>query len=204
MSTIPQDKLELGRAILAGGAVTQDLLQRELDASGKAGGVLGKALLQAGLPTEAELFALLTRTRIPKVNARKTSIPLEIIRLVPEDVARRGKVLALDQIGKVLVVVTPDLAQPDAFSAIRQATGLFVTPIQCLAEGFDEVVAEYYQRLADSGLAPVSTAPAGGDAPAATGGVAALQAIPEGAPDEDEFFRRFMSGGPVPADEVLM
>lgn len=217
MSSIPPDKLQIGRALLAGGPITQELLKRELESSGKASSVLGNALLQSGFPTEEELiYPLLARLRIPKINARKTTIPLETIRLVPEDVARRCKVLALDRIGSVLVVVTPDVSQDGGLTEVRRATGLLVTPIQCAAEGFDEILGEYYQRLNESGLAPAPAATATADAGAAaaattsapagehgaTNGV--VRAIPVGAEGEDTFFRRYMSAGPVPADEQLM
>lgn len=212
MTSIPPDKLQIGRALLAGGPITQDLLKRELEASGKASSVLGNALLQSGFPTEEELiYPLLARLRIPKINARKTTIPLETVRLVPEEVARRCKVLALDRIGSVLVVVTPDVSQEAGLTEVRRATGLLVTPIQCAAEGFDEILGEYYQRLNESGLAPAPVPTATGapaeqpvGAPAEHGQNGVVRAIPIGAESEDAFFRRYMSAGPVPAEEQLM
>ena len=206
MPEIAQDKLNIGRALLAAGPVTQQRLQEELERSGKGQSVLGKALLQSGFPREEELIApLLARLRIPRINARNTKIPLETIRLIPEDVAKRGRVLAIDQIGVILVVVTPDLGSDQALADVRKATGCLVTPIQCPPEGFDEIVGDYYARLAESGLgaaAPVATT-GGAPAPAqATNGT--RHAIPAGADHEDSFWRRYMSAGPLPADESLM
>lgn len=221
MGSLPPDKLAIGRALLAGGPITQEQLQRELEGSQKAGTVLGKALLQSGFPTDEEVvYPLLARLRIPKINARKTTIPLETIRLVPEDVARRHRVLPLDQIGQILVVVMPDVGQEGALAEVRRVTGLFVTPIQCTPEGFDEILTEYYQNLARSGLgaAPPANQPApappeaaqqahgasNGTAPVAGAANGSVRAIPAGAPDEDWFWKRYMSGGPVPAEEQLM
>jgi hypothetical protein len=215
MTTIPPDKLQIGRALLAGGPITHEQLKRELDASGKSTSVLGNALLQSGFPTEEELiYPILARLRIPKINARKTTIPLETIRLIPEDIARRTKILALDRIGSILVVVTPDVSQDGGLGEVRKVTGLLVTPIQCATEGFDEILGEYYQRLRESGLeqpapAPVPTSeaqvaatPVNADHHAGTNG--SVRAIPVGNDGEDGFYKRFMSGGPVPADEQLM
>jgi type IV pilus assembly protein PilB len=212
MTSIPPDKLQIGRALLSAGPLTQELLQRELDAAGKSQSVLGKALLQSGFPTEEEMILpLLQRLRIPKINARKTTIPLETVRLIPEEVARRTKVLALDQIGTILVVVTPDVSQEAALAEVRKITGMVITPIQCAVEGFDEILTEYYTRLNDSGLAapaPTPTTAAPTEQPVASGdghgsnGV--VKAIPVGADTEDSFFKRFMSAGPVPADEQAM
>lgn len=211
MTSIPPDKLQIGRALLAGGPITQEALKRELDGSGKGSSVLGNALLQSGFPTEEELiYPLLARLRIPKINARKTTIPLETVRLIPEDVARRSKVLALDKIGSILVVVTPDVSQDGLLAEVRRATGLLVTPIQCALEGFDEILGEYYQRLNESGLAaPAPALTTTSDQPAAAGAEhsgtnGVVRAIPVGAEGEDTFFKRYMSPGPVPADEQLM
>lgn len=214
MTSIPPDKLQIGRALLAGGPITQEALKRELDGSGKGSSVLGNALLQSGFPTEEELiYPLLARLRIPKINARKTTIPLETVRLIPEEVARRSKVLALDKIGSILVVVTPDVSQDGLLAEVRRSTGLLVTPIQCAAEGFDDILNEYYQRLSESGLGapapltttsneqPVGSPVAAGDH-SGTNGV--VRAIPIGVEGEDTFFKRYMSSGPVPADEQLM
>jgi hypothetical protein len=220
MGSLPPDKLAIGRALLAGGPITQEQLQRELEGSQKAGTVLGKALLQSGFPTDEEVvYPLLARLRIPKINARKTTIPLETIRLVPEEVARRHRILPLDQIGQILVVVMPDVGQEAGLAEVRRVTGLFVTPIQCTPEGFDEILTEYYQNLARSGLGAAPTnqpAPpppeaaaqghgaSNGTAPVAGSTNGSVRAIPAGAPDEDWFWKRYMSGGPVPAEDQLM
>lgn len=202
---IPPEKLKLARSLLAGGPITQEALQRELQSSGKGESVLGRALLQSGFPTEEQLASLLQRVRIPKINARSTKIPLETIRLIPEAAAREHRVLALDRIGNILVVVTPNFAEPERLAEVRKQTGMLVTPIQCAADGFDAIVDDYYKRLAASGLTsaePVGAAPTGGGSSASSNG--AVQAIPMGSPDEDSFFRRFMSAGPLPAAESAM
>jgi type IV pilus assembly protein PilB len=204
---IPIDKLKIGRTLLAGGPITQERLQAELKSSGKSESVLGRALLQSGFPSEEQLIApLLQRLRIPKINARNTKIPLETIRLIPEDLARKHRVLAIDKIGDILVVVTPDLAVETSLAEVRKQTGHLATPIQCSPDGFDQIVDDYYKRLAQSGLAAVQ--PIG--APAASTDAAAgpvngvLKAIPAGSASEDSFFKRYMSAGPVPGMETLL
>ena len=87
------------------------------------------------------------------------------------------------------------------------------TPIQCAPEGFEAIVDEYYQRLAESGLAlpepALAAAGGGGAGGAGAGGFGgssngAVQAIPAGDPGQDSFYKRFMSAGPLPAEEALM
>ncbi len=202
MTQIPPDKLKIGKSLLAGGPVSYERLQQELEQSGKQVSHLGRALLQAGFPRESELLIpLLSRLKIPKIkNLKNTEIPLETIRLLPQEVALRCQILPVDQIGSILVVASPDLSNEAAFAEVRQVTGCLVTPIQCGAAGFEEIIREYYGRLGsdpgDSG--PVSS-------PQATGAKAngTVQAIPAGESDRDAWWKRYMSPGPLLAEQVL-
>lgn len=217
MASIPPDKLKIGRALLAGGPVTQELLQRELDRAQKSSSVLGKALLQSGFPREEDLMVpLLSGLRIPRINAKNTKIPLETIRLLPQEIAIRQRILPLDQMGGVLVVVTPDVGNEDGMAEARQVTGLAVFPIQsdsktCSPAEFEQIIKDYYARLAESGLAPAPSplqgagqqtqAQPGAQAGGANG---ALRAIPVGNEAQDAFWRRYMSPGPIPAEPAPM
>ncbi len=210
------DKRRLGLALLAGGPITQERLQEELEKSGKSQSVLGKALLKSNFPKEEELLAaLVSQIRIPKINVRNTKIPLETIKIVPAEVAKRWKVLAIERIGDILVVVSPGIGEEEALASVRKATGCSVFPFQCDAEGFEDVLEGYYERLAASGLAAAPPAPANdpfaapGPAPrpvaasapaGASGPLAALPADGGG----DEWERIYAAAGPVPAEEVLL
>jgi hypothetical protein len=208
MAGIPDDKLKLGRALLAGGPVTVEMLQRELDSSGKSASVLGKALLQAGFPREEELiYAILSKLRVPRINAKNTKIPLETVRLLPEGLAKKHRMLALDQMGSILVIVTPNAGNDAAMSEVRKATGYAIFPIQsdvksCTQAEFDGIVKDYYGRLPAAGLKaaqPLSDQPIVIHQVAPVGTVnGVVQAIPQGTSSEDFFWRTYQSAS-VPA-----
>jgi hypothetical protein len=204
-TTLSPEKRRLGRALLAGGPITHERLIEELERAGKGQSVLGKALLQSNFPKEDELLAvLIARVRIPKINVKNTKIPLETVKILPADIAKKTKMLPIEKLGDILVVVSPDISDENALAQVRRATGCLISPIQCAPEGFDEVLAGYYDRVAQSEPAP----------PAATSGSAPT---PAGrAPDEgplaalpaedmsDDWTRVYAAAGPVPADEVLL
>jgi hypothetical protein len=211
--SLSADKRRLGLALLAGGPITHERLLLELDRSGKSGSVLGKALVQSNFAREEELLALLVaKVRIPKINVKNTKIPLDTIRLLPADVARRTRTLPIEKIGEILVVVSPDIGDESALSAVRQATGCLISPIQCAPDGFDDILEGYYDRLGSSGLgaatpeaapAPPAPAPVTADAPAAAGG-SVLAALPADDGGEDSWDKVFVNAGPIPAEEVLL
>ena len=219
-TALSPEKRKLGLALLAAGPITSEKLQAELEKSGKGAGVLGRALLASGFPKEEELLAtLVAKIRIPKINVKTTKIPLETIRLVPGDIARRTKILPIEKIGDILVVVSPDISDADAMTEVRRVTGCLVSPIQCAAEGFEEVLNGYYDRLAQSGLgSPPPATAAGVSQPLPTeagtvrfpSGTAAetaglVSAMPDGPGDwDDGWAAMYAAAGPVPAEEALL
>jgi hypothetical protein len=214
-AALSPEKRRLGLALLAGGPITQERLTEELEKSGKGQSVLGKALLKSNFPREEEILAALVATiRIPKINVRNTKIPLETIKILPSDVAKRYHVLPIEKIGDILVVVSPGVPEEESLGAVRKATGCSVFPFQCDTEGFDEVLATYYDRLGSSGITPAIPAgpePAAPPSPrpaqpqpapvaAANGPLAALPAND----GSDEWERAYAQAGPVPAEEALL
>lgn len=159
-TTSIEGQRKLARVLLAAGALTREGLESELKAAGKVEGVLGKALLKAGYASEEALVGPLTGGyRLPKINIKNTKIPLDTIRLIPEEVARRHQVLPIERIGNLMVIVTPNVQDPAAIDAVRMAIGgLRVALIQCGPEGFLEVVDGYYSRVTKT--RPPTPAPA--------------------------------------------
>ncbi len=174
-----QQQLRLGQVLLAAGPVTQELLQAELQNSGKSASALGKALAQSGFAAEADLARVaIQRHRIPKINIKSTNIPLKTIALLPENVARASKALAIDKIGNILVVVTPDILNIEGIKALRVDTGMHLSIIQCSADGFDQALAAYYKRLAMSpDVAAAAAAEMGRPATAASAARAGVPAL---------------------------
>jgi hypothetical protein len=142
--------------------------------------VLAKALLQSGYARDEEVIpALIARHRVPRINLKTTKIPLETIELLKEDLAKRLRFLPLDEIGDVLVAVTPDIFNQDAILELRKATGRRLALIQCAEEGFDSTVTSYYQKLAEARpSAPAPAAPAAPPPPTA-GKTTVMQAMGE-------------------------
>jgi hypothetical protein len=146
-----ESQQKLGRVLLAAGGLTHEALERQLEKAGKLGSVLGKALLQSGYAREEDILApLVRRHRVPRINLKTTKIPLETIALLDVEIARRLRFLPLDEVGDILVVVTPDIFNAEAVDELRRATKRRLSLIQCSEEGFEKVLETYYQKLAES------------------------------------------------------
>jgi len=148
VSPIPDAKLKLGRALLAGGVLTKELVQRELERSGKGGSKLGRALVACNYPgEEAVLAPLVQNIRIPNIPVARLDLPAETLQEVSVEHARQHKIIPLDRIGDILVVVTPDIGNANAFASLRKATGCTIAPIRCALAGFDEAIDRLYANL---------------------------------------------------------
>ncbi len=222
--------LKLGRALVAGGTLTREEVQRELTRSGKRDAPLGKALLACGFPSEMDLYErLLAGYRIPRLNPKTTKVPMAVVKMVREDVARRLQVLPLDRVGDILCVAASDVSNLDGIHELRELTGCKVVCLQADPDSLGEAINTHYRqlRMAQSSVMlmteselkgydvrPGAPAPAGAaDEPAVPIPAAPLAALPARGPalttgyvDEiaDDWFFRYASAGPVPVEPVPM
>jgi hypothetical protein len=161
-SGIPEGKLKLGKSLLSGGLITREMLAAELEKTNKTNSRMAKALLNCNFPSEDDLIQVIARSiRVPNVKLQSLKAAPEIVGEIPKTMAKKHKILALEKIGGLLVIVTPDLGNREAFAAVRQETGCFVAPIRCPEEGFLDTIETFYKGVtkkskaqSDSGAHP--------------------------------------------------
>ncbi|GIW72971.1 MAG: hypothetical protein KatS3mg102_2513 [Planctomycetota bacterium] len=124
------------------------MVEAELEAAGKSGSVLGKALQQSGYVDEEVLFAaLVQQIRIPRLNIRSMRLPAESMQHLPLELARRARCIPLDRIGDILVVVTPEVRNAANLRLLRRELGgLRLALVGCAEEGFEQVLEDCYRR----------------------------------------------------------
>jgi hypothetical protein len=213
--TIPEGKLRLGKALIAGGVMTREMVERALSRAGQTNTKMGRALMACGFPSEAELIEVVARNiRVPNVRAQGLKAPPEVVRAIPEEVARSSRVLAIERIGDILVVVTPDIGNVEAFAKVRALTGCFVAPIRCAPEGFEAALAALYDQGAPAPAPTANANPIPAPPPQAPTSQA-LRVVATSAPlgpeqavdgpyyDAREHFERCLaSAGPMPVEPV--
>ena len=158
---IPEGKLHLAKALLAGGVMTRETVERELERSGKGSTRMGKALLACGFPSEDDLVAVIAKNiRIPNVRLQNLKAAPDVVSLIPRDLAEKFQVIAIEKIGDILVCVTTDIGNMEAFAAVRRETGCFMAPIRCAEDGFSDSLQRFYSG---SAAAPSGRQTAGSD-----------------------------------------
>jgi len=99
-------KVLLGEILIQRKRITREQLDEALRAQKEKGGFIGEILVNAGYLDERDIVvALVIQCGLPYIAVNKYAIDPEILRLIPQEIAQREKVVALDRIGEILSVV---------------------------------------------------------------------------------------------------
>ncbi len=97
-TTAPRKKIRLGDLLVENGVISEDQLMAALADQKKTGQKLGRTLIHKQLVTEQQLMELLsTQLNLPYIDLKKYNYEPETVRLIPETLARRYRVIALKQ-----------------------------------------------------------------------------------------------------------
>jgi type IV pilus assembly protein PilB len=156
----------LGDILVKHGWITEGQVQSALSAQGTERGLLGTILVRRGLITGEQLGqGLAEQYGVPYLEVVPESINPQVVRLLPEDLARHHKVVPVGVSGRglQLAMVAPD--EMDVISETELITGYKVIPVVALQNaieaaldrGFDDrVVAR--QTIVDMKMADLAAA----------------------------------------------
>ncbi len=163
----------LGDMLIDGGLITQGQLEEGLAEKDRQKCFLGQALVRLGYLSQDELISFLVKQcKIPHINLVDYSIDPRIVRLLPNDLCLKYKILAIDNLGTILTVAMVNPLDLDALDLARAACpDLKLKPILCTPEHFETVAkrllisddsekpsAPKSYGLASFGLAPLRAA----------------------------------------------
>ncbi|MGM0608021.1 MAG: type IV-A pilus assembly ATPase PilB [Candidatus Muiribacteriota bacterium] len=127
---MPKKRLRIGDALLEEGLIDEEQLQKALQIQKKTGKRLGKIFVEMGLVSEQDMVeALAKQMKIPYVNLATYLIDPQIARTIPEHIARRYQLVAINKVGNKLTVAMVDPLNILAIDDIQLMTGLSVKPV---------------------------------------------------------------------------
>jgi len=129
--SMPQDRwawLPLGQMLVNEKVLTADQLNRALDRQRKTRERLGQILIDMKLIDEDILLKYLGAQfrKEPITRQDLAALDPDVVKLVPEEVARQYGVIAAQRSGRKLIVATADPLNVMALDDLRRATGLDV------------------------------------------------------------------------------
>jgi type IV pilus assembly protein PilB len=139
--------LPLGERLVEAGHITRSQLDVALREQRRTHDLVGKVLVDLGFVTDDTIEAALAQ-EAGSVRRRLEFLDLDpaIVRLVPEEIARRHKVLPLALDDGVLQVALADTFDVLAIDAVEHATGLPVDVVSAARREIDAVLDRYFHR----------------------------------------------------------
>lgn len=130
---------QIGQLLIERKVITQEQLSAALKAQQDKGGLLGQILVTLGYASEeAVAQALTAQYGFPFLPLKNYSIEEELIRLVPENVARQYCLVPVDKIGDTLTVAMADPLNTRAVEDIEMlstcSVQIFVSTISDVAD----------------------------------------------------------------------
>ncbi|HEX5054892.1 MAG TPA: ATPase, T2SS/T4P/T4SS family [Gammaproteobacteria bacterium] len=149
-STVVRKKIRIGDLLVEHKVITQEQLEVALKEQRKLGRKLGQTLVTLGYISEPNLLDFLSRQlSMPLVDLKKLELKTELVKKLPETVARRYRSLVLKETGGQLLVGMADPTDLFAFDEIVKHLGhsikLALVRESQLLETFDEV----YRRTSE-------------------------------------------------------
>ncbi|MBI2450373.1 MAG: type II/IV secretion system protein [Candidatus Nealsonbacteria bacterium] len=139
---------QLRAFLLDAGLVTREQFGQALKKASKTNQDVGDILVADKLITEEELIKLQSYILgIPFVDLRKETVPLEILSIIPEPMAKKHSIVAFKKSGNDLEVAMLDPADLRVTEFIKKEIGLRVLPRLTSPEGIKNILKQYQKTL---------------------------------------------------------
>ncbi len=137
---------KLGELLVEYGIITQECLEEALEEQNRTGGKIGEILISRGYVTEDVLLAFLGKEHnAPYVKLSEYGkIPDEVIKTLPENVARANTLIPIEKSGDVLTVAVGDPAFLEKTDDLYIRTGLKIKPVLANEREIKEAIDKYY------------------------------------------------------------
>ena len=139
----------LGKMLINDGILTEEQLTSALDRQRRTRERLGQVLIEMRLIDEEVLLKYLGHQfrKEPITRQELSALDLDVVKLVPEEVARQHGVIAAERHGRKLVVATADPLNVVALDDLRRATGLDVDFRIGAPGAIQESIDKTYRRM---------------------------------------------------------
>jgi len=140
--------IRLGELLVESGMINETQLQSALEIQKQSGGKrLGDILIDLGVITEPQLLeALQKRLSVPLVSLATAIIPSDVLKEVPEGIARQYTVLPVRLQGNMLEVATADPLDYGMINQISLINGRRVEPVLASRNDIANAINKFYAQ----------------------------------------------------------
>jgi len=143
-------KKGLGEMLLEEELLTPEQLETAMDFQRRQGGKLSDIVVSQGLLKAEEMAAVLSiQLNLPLIDLKRHTIQPDVVRLIPEDMARKHKLIPLDVVDDWLVVVMADPEDIRTIEDIKTQTKMKVEVALGVASEIDQAIDLNYRATAE-------------------------------------------------------
>jgi type IV pilus assembly protein PilB len=137
--------------LIKGNLLKKKDLDKALEIQKKSGGSLGKILADQGLVSQKNLvFAISSQLNIPPIDLTKYKIDKDILKLIPEKMARQYILLPLSKLGNVLTIVISDPLNVFAIDDLKTMTHFKIDLVIAPESEIKDAINSYYGTTAQT------------------------------------------------------
>ncbi len=137
----------LGEILHDEGLITEEQLQLALARQRETNERLGKIMISMGYVSETAILRILTvKLDVPIVNLKKRRPDPEIVKIIPEHLARKYKIIPIGRNNGSIVLAMADPLNVFAVDDVRIVTGCEVETAIASESEIDEAIAGYYGK----------------------------------------------------------
>ena len=143
---------KLGEILVEGGLLTQKQLEEALPFQKRSHLKLGQFLVREGIVSESQIVELVSnQLRLEKYRPENYSIDMDLINLLPADLAHKYQVAPLQKNGLLLSIAMVDPLDINALDAIELMTNCEVEVIICSEQHLNNLLSSLYGTYAGIG-----------------------------------------------------
>ena len=143
----------LGDLMVKESLITPEQLAQALEYQKKNGGRLGSCLIKMGFVNDEDVTTFLSRQYgVPSINLAYFEVDSDVVKLVPEDTARRYEIVPLSRVGSSLTIAMVDPTNVFAMDDIKFMTGFNVEPVVASESSIREAIDRFYAQAQGSAL----------------------------------------------------
>lgn len=137
----------LGELLLEENLITDAQLQTALVRQKETGQRLGQVLVTMGYIDQRTVLRVLeAKLGIPVINISRRILDPEVVKLIPEQLAQKYKIIPIEKTGDSIVLAMADPLNVMAIDDVRITTGCDVEPVIAFDSEIDDAIASYYGK----------------------------------------------------------
>ena len=138
---------QLGELLLEKGLINQVQLEKALKVQKDKGGLIGQIFVMLGYVKEEEIAQVLTvQYGFPYLPLESYEISADMIKLIPENVAKQYNLIAIDRIGNLLTISMSNPLNIQAAEDIEMLSGCKVQVFISTMTDITNAITKYYGK----------------------------------------------------------